>query len=144
MICWRCHSNSVNTGSRLPSSFRRQDTKKTERGRNWHDSKQPYCGIFFSFSRGEKICNIFFNTLPVQYCLFCLVIKFLRQIKKMFLEYACKCDDFNIIHFSDVTLLFEQWIIFKNLQFILLFLNIWTLTFYCFRLKKRVKHNLGL
>jgi hypothetical protein len=40
-----------------------------------------------------------------------------------------------ILHFSDVTLLFEQWIIFKNLQFILLFLNIWTLTFYCFRLK---------
>jgi hypothetical protein len=34
-------------------------------------------------------------------------------------------------YFSDVTLLFEQWIIFKNLQFILLFLNIWTLTFYC-------------
>jgi hypothetical protein len=34
-----------------------------------------------------------------------------------------------------LTLLFEQWIIFKNLQFILLFLNIWTLTFYCFRLK---------
>jgi hypothetical protein len=29
-----------------------------------------------------------------------------------------------IIHFSEVTLLFEQWIIFKNLQFILLFLNI--------------------
>jgi len=25
-----------------------------------------------------------------------------------------------IIHFSDVTLLFERWIIFKNLQFILL------------------------
>ena len=41
----------------------------------------------------------------------------------------------HIIHFSDVTLLFEQWIIFKNLHFILLFLNIWTLTFYCFRLK---------
>jgi hypothetical protein len=40
-----------------------------------------------------------------------------------------------IIHFSDLTLLFEQWIIFRNLQFILLFLNIWTLTFYCFRLK---------
>ena len=40
-----------------------------------------------------------------------------------------------VMHFSDVTLLFEQWIIFKNLQFILLFLNIWTLTFYCFRLK---------
>ena len=40
-----------------------------------------------------------------------------------------------IIHFSDVTLLLEQWIIFKNLQFILLFLNIWTLTYYCFRLK---------
>jgi hypothetical protein len=39
-----------------------------------------------------------------------------------------------LIHFSDVTLLFEQWIIFKNLQFIRLFLNIWTLTFYCFRL----------
>jgi hypothetical protein len=31
--------------------------------------------------------------------------------------------------------LFELWIIVKNLQFILLFLNIWTLTFYCFRLK---------
>jgi hypothetical protein len=40
-----------------------------------------------------------------------------------------------IIHFSDVTLLFEKWIIFKNLQFIHLFLNIWTLTFYCFRLR---------
>ena len=41
-----------------------------------------------------------------------------------------------LTHFWDiVTLLFEQWIIFKNLQFILLFLNIWTLTFYCFRLK---------
>jgi hypothetical protein len=40
-----------------------------------------------------------------------------------------------IIHFSDVTLLFEQWIIFKNLQFILLFLIIWTLIFYCFMLK---------
>ena len=38
-------------------------------------------------------------------------------------------------HFSDVTLLFEQWIIFKNLQFILLFLNIWTLT--VFGLKTR-------
>ena len=39
------------------------------------------------------------------------------------------------MHFFDVTLLFEQLIIFKNLHFILLFLNIWTLTFYCFRLK---------
>jgi hypothetical protein len=29
-----------------------------------------------------------------------------------------------ILNFSDITLLFEQWIIFKNLQFILLFLNI--------------------
>jgi hypothetical protein len=47
-----------------------------------------------------------------------------------------------IIHFSDVTLLFEQWIIFKNLQFILLFLNIWTLHFYCFRFKNVI--NLGL
>ena len=41
MKCWRCHNNSVNTGSRLPSVWR-QDTKKMERGRNWHDSKQPY------------------------------------------------------------------------------------------------------
>jgi hypothetical protein len=41
----------------------------------------------------------------------------------------------NIIHFSDVTLVFEQWIIFKNLQLILLFLNIGTLTFYCFTFK---------
>jgi hypothetical protein len=30
----------------------------------------------------------------------------------------------HIIHFPDVTLLFEQWIIFKNLQFNLLFLII--------------------
>jgi hypothetical protein len=37
------------------------------------------------------------------------------------------------MHFSDITLLFEQWIIFKRLQFILLFLNIWILTFYCFK-----------
>jgi hypothetical protein len=40
-----------------------------------------------------------------------------------------KVDIVYVMHFSDVTLLFEQWIIFKNLQFILLFLNIWTLTF---------------
>ena len=40
--------------------------------------------------------------------------------------------------------MFEQWIIFKNLQLILLFLNIWTLTFYCFRLKKRDMHILRL
>ena len=48
-----------------------------------------------------------------------------------------KVDIVYVMHFSrsDVTLLFEQWIIFKNLQFIRLFLNIWTLTFYCFRLK---------
>jgi hypothetical protein len=39
-----------------------------------------------------------------------------------------------IIHFFDVTLLFEQWIIYQNLPFILLFLNVWSLTFYCFRL----------
>jgi hypothetical protein len=32
--------------------------------------------------------------------------------------------DHIIIHFSNVTLLFEKWIIFKNLQFILLFLDI--------------------
>ena len=32
------------------------------------------------------------------------------------------CFPSHIIHFSDVTLLFGQWIIFKNLQFILLFL----------------------
>jgi len=32
--------------------------------------------------------------------------------------------DHIIMHFSNVTLLFEQWIIFKNLQFILLFLDI--------------------
>jgi hypothetical protein len=30
----------------------------------------------------------------------------------------------HIIHFADVTLLFEQWIIFKNLHFIHLFLNV--------------------
>ena len=41
-LCWRCHSNSVNTGSRLPRVSDVKDTKKTERGRNWHDSKQPY------------------------------------------------------------------------------------------------------
>jgi hypothetical protein len=35
-----------------------------------------------------------------------------------------KVDIVYVMHFSDVTLLFEQWIIFKNLQFILLFLNI--------------------
>ena len=43
----------------------------------------------------------------------------------------------------DVTLLFEQWNIFKNLQFILLFLNIWTLTFYSFRLKNAFHLVLG-
>jgi hypothetical protein len=37
-----------------------------------------------------------------------------------------------------LTLLFEQWIIFKNQQFIHLFLNMWTLTFYCFRLKNAI------
>ena len=43
---------------------------------------------------------------------------------------------FTYLHLSDVTLLFEQWIILKNLHFILLFLNIWTLTFDCLRLLK--------
>ena len=43
-----------------------------------------------------------------------------------------------IIHFSDVTLLFKQSIMFNNLQFILLFLNIRTLTFYYFRLKNAI------
>jgi len=33
-------------------------------------------------------------------------------------------DYHQIIHFSEVTLLFEHGIIFKNIQFILLFLNI--------------------
>ena len=42
-----------------------------------------------------------------------------------------------VMHFSDITLLFEQWIIFKNLQFILLFLNIWTLAFTVLGLKTR-------
>jgi hypothetical protein len=37
----------------------------------------------------------------------------------------------SIIHFSDVTLLFEQWIIFKNLQFNLLFLNTYRFFFSC-------------
>jgi len=32
-----------------------------------------------------------------------------------------KVDIVYVMHFSDVTLLFEQWIIFKHLQFILLF-----------------------
>jgi hypothetical protein len=41
MICWRCHSNSVNTGSRLPIC---SDVKTRKR---WNvvgidDSKQPY------------------------------------------------------------------------------------------------------
>jgi hypothetical protein len=63
MICWRCHSNSVNTGSRLP--IRRQDKKKTERGRNWHDSKQPY------------------------YC--CVVVKFETR-SKYFVVFSCKCN----------------------------------------------------
>ena len=51
-----------------------------------------------------------------------------------------------VLHLSDVTLLFEQWIIFifKNLQFILLFLNIRTLAFYCFRLKTRFTYYLSL
>ena len=40
-----------------------------------------------------------------------------------------------IIHFSDITLLFTQWIIFKNLQYVLLFLRISTLSFYYVRLK---------
>ena len=49
----------------------------------------------------------------------------------------CSC---SIIHFSDAKLLFGQWIIFKNLQFILLFLRIWTLIFYHFRLKTGYKY----
>ena len=39
------------------------------------------------------------------------------------------------ISLTIITLLFELWIIFMNLVFILLFLNVWTLTFYCFRFK---------
>jgi hypothetical protein len=44
-----------------------------------------------------------------------------------------------IINFSDITLLFTRWIIFKNLQYIILFLRISTLTFYYFRLKNALK-----
>ena len=40
----------------------------------------------------------------------------------------------HIIHFSNVTR-FEQWIVVKNLQLILFFLRIWTVTFYHFSLK---------
>jgi hypothetical protein len=99
-----------------------------------NEKKMPQYGCFESCK--FRPCSVFFVSWRLKLLGRRLpVIKFLRQIKKMFLEYACKCDDFNIIRFSDVTLLFEQWIIFKNLQFILLFLNMWTLTFYCFRLK---------
>ena len=42
--------------------------------------------------------------------------------------------EFFIIHSSEVILLFEPWIILENLQYILLSLRIWTLTFYHFRL----------
>ena len=44
---------------------------------------------------------------------------------------------FFFIYWNNTFLWRHTIIIFKNLQFILLFLNIWTLTFYCFRLKKR-------
>jgi hypothetical protein len=54
-----------------------------------------------------------------------------------------KVDIVYVMHLSDVTLLFEQWNIFKNLQFILLFLNIWTLTFHSFRLKNAFHLVLG-
>ena len=67
-----------------------------------------------------------------------LVVLVHRLYKQMYYcsnVLTASLSDSTIIHFSDVTLLFEQWIIFKNLQFILLFLNIWTLTFYCVRLK---------
>ena len=65
MICWRCHSNSVYTRSRLPNISTRQDTKKTEHGRNWHDSKQVYC-FLRRHIRGQKwnsnVINITTNT----------------------------------------------------------------------------------
>ena len=38
---------------------RRQDMKKTERGRNWHDSKQPYC---LDWNKIIKLVNNFFLT----------------------------------------------------------------------------------
>ena len=46
MQCWCCHSNSINTGSPLPRRSDVKTRKKTGHGRNWHDSKQPYCFVW--------------------------------------------------------------------------------------------------
>jgi hypothetical protein len=34
---------------------RRQDKKKTERGRNWHDSKQPYFFVYIDTGNSMPI-----------------------------------------------------------------------------------------
>jgi hypothetical protein len=54
------------------------------------------------------------------------------QVSQIF---TCGLSDLLLLAVGSLVVLFEEWIIFKNLQFILLFLSIWTLTFYCFRLK---------
>jgi hypothetical protein len=38
--------------------FRRQDKKKTERGRNWHDSKQPYCIVIVTIPAVVRLHDI--------------------------------------------------------------------------------------
>jgi hypothetical protein len=38
--------------------FRRQDKKKTERGRNWHDSKQPYCIVVVTIPAVVRLHDI--------------------------------------------------------------------------------------
>ena len=61
MICWRCHNNSVDTGSSLPTISEVKTQKKTEHDRNWHDSKQLYyqermVGIPLSSLTPPQIC----------------------------------------------------------------------------------------
>ena len=93
-------------------------------GQNWHSVNDNYkkCSpVNFCKHRfnSDNICEIDRDSL-LNLNKTCNVFYF----KLLVLEQS-------IIHFSDVTLLFEQRIIFKNLQSILLFLNIYRFSFSC-------------
>ena len=82
------------------------------------------CSLRVHIPRSLVFCVMFCRSLFVLFCLFSVASVFSTLLWFTTSGYPL------ITHLSDITLLFAQYIIFKNLQFILLFLRISTSTFY--------------
>jgi hypothetical protein len=106
MICWRCHSNSVNTGSRLPRGW----DVKTRKTRNVvgidmiRNNRIDFCGLDKPCRAKQILINIFIGnfTILTQLCdcfvlfwpfLFVLLCdKFFFTMKNgalLFVEFLC-------------------------------------------------------